>query len=111
MMTIKKRFIDAINRGELGTPDSFGVLVTQKEFLAYFPDITSQYRTAFLPGATIEKGRTRATCARYLFRIKKGVYRVHNDVLDAKTEQANIGDFYRLLHKVTGKPRLSLSKK
>jgi len=78
---LKKRFLDAVNCGELGTIDDYGVIVTVREFKNYFRDIKTDYTGSFLPAASIEEGQTSATHTKYLFHIRKGVYRVHPDVL------------------------------
>ncbi|MFK5948012.1 MAG: hypothetical protein QM500_04470 [Methylococcales bacterium] len=78
---LKKRFLDAVNCGELGTIDEYGVIVTVREFKNYFKDIKTDYIGSFLPAAAIEKGQTSVSHTKYLFHIRKGIYRVHPDVL------------------------------
>ena len=78
---LKERFIEAVVKGELGTPEESGTVVTLKEFKEYFSDIKSDYVNSFLPAATFEPGQSTVTHTRYLFRIRKGAYRVHPDVL------------------------------
>ncbi len=100
-MTLKDRLITAINAGELGHKDKHGVFFTKKEFAAYFSDITERYTSAFLPAATIGEGRAWASHTKYLFRIGKGVYRVHPDMLEKKPEKQTGPDgFLSLLHKL-----------
>jgi len=77
---LKQRFITAMLNGDLGTTDDRGTVVTLKEFKAYFPDVTTQYVSSFLPAVTIEKGRYAMTNTRFLFRIHKGVYMLHPDL-------------------------------
>ncbi|MFK5915472.1 MAG: hypothetical protein QM484_13960, partial [Woeseiaceae bacterium] len=62
-----------------------GVIVTLKEFRDYFSDIKTQYSMSFLPAATIEPGQVSISHTKFVFRIRKGVYLVHEDAL----EQAN----------------------
>ena len=81
-MTLKQRFITAIREGELGTIEDRGVMVTLKEFKSYFPDIKSQYRMSFLPAATIEPGQMSMSHTKFVFRVRKGVYLVHQDALE-----------------------------
>jgi len=57
------------------------VIVERREFKKYFSDIKSDYVNSFLPVATIEKGRCSISHTKYLFRIKKGTYRVHPDAI------------------------------
>jgi len=80
-MTLKQRFIQAVLNGELGSIDEQGVLVTLEEFREYFSDIKSQYILSFLPAATIEPGQVTMSHTKFLFRLHKGVYRVHKDAL------------------------------
>ncbi|HED34751.1 MAG TPA: hypothetical protein ENJ08_11145 [Gammaproteobacteria bacterium] len=82
--TLKERFIEAINEGELGLMDDYGVLITREAFAEYFSDIKTQYKTSFLTGAVIESGRIDASQTRFLFRLGRGLYRVHVDLLEAK---------------------------
>lgn len=79
---LKERFLAAIAEGELGSVEDPGVVVTLKEFKAYFTDIKTDYINSFLPAATFEPGQCSVTHTRYLFRVRKGVYRVHPDALE-----------------------------
>ena len=79
---LKQLFLDAINCGDLGTLDDYGVTITVKEFNAYFRDINPHYPGAFLRQATIEQGQISATHTQYLFHVRKGVYLVHPDALE-----------------------------
>jgi len=81
--SLKERFLTAVNNGELGTVEDRGVVVTLKEFRAYFSDIKTDYINSFLPAATFEPGRSTVTQTRYLYRLGKGLYLVHPDVLEA----------------------------
>lgn len=81
-LPLKDRFLIAVVKGEIGTKENSGVIVSLKEFKAYFNDITSDYINSFLPAATIEPGQLSATKTKYLFRVKKGVYLVHPEILE-----------------------------
>jgi len=83
MKTLKQRFFEAIIKGELGTVEDRGVVVTLKEFSDYFDDIKTQYVSSFLPAAVIETGQTSVTNTKFLFRLSKGVYLVHGDAIEA----------------------------
>ncbi|VAW60969.1 hypothetical protein MNBD_GAMMA10-487 [hydrothermal vent metagenome] len=85
--TLKERFVKAINTGELGLIDDYGVYVTRESFTEHFSDIKSQYKTSFLTGAVIEHGRTLASHTRFLFKMGRGLYRVHPDLLEVKPEK------------------------
>jgi len=80
-LPLKDRFLIAVVKGEIGRIENSGVIVSLKEFKAHFNDITSDYINSFLPAATIEPGQRSITNTKYLFRVKKGVYLVHPEVL------------------------------
>ena len=82
-MTLKIRFLEAVSSGELGEVDDSGVIVSLKQFKSYFEDVKSDYVNSFLPAAVIEAGQKSATHTKFLFRVRKGVYRVHDDAMDA----------------------------
>ncbi|MFK5893777.1 MAG: hypothetical protein QM504_11205 [Pseudomonadota bacterium] len=81
-MLMKNRFLNAVNSGQLGKSDEFGIVVELKDFKRYFDDIHTDYINSFLPAATIEAGRHSISHTKYLFRVKKGVYRVHPEALN-----------------------------
>ncbi len=90
-MTLKKRFLDAVASGDLGDVDDFGVIVSLKQFKSYFKDVKSDYINSFLPAAVIETGQYSATHTKYVFRVRKGVYRVHPDALEQhKSDSYNV---------------------
>lgn len=74
--------MEAISSGELGEVDDFGVVVSLKEFKSYFRDVKSDYINSFLPAAVIETGQYSTTHTKYLFRIRKGMYRVHPGAIE-----------------------------
>jgi len=80
---LKDRFLEAVVKGELGSVEKDGAVVLLKEFKAYFSDITTQYVSSFMPAATFEPGRFRPTHTKFLFRLRKGAYLIHSDVLVA----------------------------
>ncbi|HED32702.1 MAG TPA: hypothetical protein ENJ08_00600 [Gammaproteobacteria bacterium] len=59
------------------------MVVTLKEFRAFFPDINDNYVTSFLPDATLEEGRSQMSYTRYVIRTAPGVYLVHPDVFES----------------------------
>jgi len=79
---LRDRLIEAVINGELGSVEDMGIVFTLKEFKLLFSDIKTDYVNSFLPAATIEPGRESMTRTKFLFRIRKGVYRVHPNVLD-----------------------------
>ena len=82
-VTLKQRFLYAVYIGELGTADDQGAVVTLRQFRTYFKDIKTRYRNSFLPAATIEIGQHTMTHTKFVFRLSKGVYRVHPDAVNA----------------------------
>ncbi len=80
-MTLKRRFLNAVVKGELGSVDERGVVVTLKQFKAYFSDIKTDYINSFLPASTIEAGRVDVSQTRFLLRLRNGVYLVHADAI------------------------------
>lgn len=79
--TLKQRFLAAVFRGDLGCLEPRGHVVTLKEFQVYFSDITSQYRSSFLPAATLKGWQTTMTHTKFLYRLELGVYLLHSDAL------------------------------
>ncbi len=81
-MTLKQRFLYAVSSGALGAVDDRGIIVTVKQFRAYFTDIQGLYTTSFLPAATIEIGQHSISHTKFVFRLSKGIYRVHEDAIE-----------------------------
>ena len=81
--TVKYRFLTAILKGELGTIDSQGVIITTRQFKYFFNDLNRLYATSFLPAATIEAGRSCMSHTKYVIRLNRGVYRLHEDAIKA----------------------------
>ena len=87
--SLRTRFIKAIASGELGKVDEQGIVFTLKEFKLYFSEIKTDYINSFLPASTIESGRIDMSHTKFLFRIRKGVYRVHPDLLLTPEEETS----------------------
>jgi len=85
-MLLKERFLNAVVSGQLGHNDDYGVVVELKDFKKYFNDIQTQYINSFLPAATIETGQHSISHTKYLFRIGKGLYRVHPEAIKQKEQ-------------------------
>jgi len=79
---LKKQFLDAVNSGRLGVVDDTGTIIKLSDFKSYFQnEIITDYINSFLPAATIETGQCSCSHTKYLFRVRKGVYRVHPEAL------------------------------
>ena len=79
--SLRSRFINVIASGELGRVDETGTIFTLKDFKQCFSEIKTDYINSFLPASTIETGRMEMSHTKFLFRIRKGVYRVHPELL------------------------------
>ena len=79
--SLRTRFINAIASGTLGRVDESGTVFTLKEFKQFFSEIKTDYINSFLPASIIESGRMEMSHTKFLFRIRKGVYRVHPQLL------------------------------
>ena len=92
---LKDRFFRAVVLGELGKLENSGIVVTLKAFKRYFSDIKTQYVNSFMPAATFEPGQFTPSHTKFLFRVAKGVYLIHSDVLVAymrlMLEQGELG--------------------
>ena len=85
---LKDRFLRAVVLGEIGVLEAVsfdlcGVVVSLKAFKFYFNDIKTQYVSSFMPAATFEPGQYTPTHTKFLFRVRKGAYLIHSDVLVA----------------------------
>ena len=85
-MTLKEKFLKAIIAGELGVLSDYGAVVALADFKQYFKDIETDYVNSFMPAAVIEAGQYTATHTKFLFRVKRGVYRVHPDAIAEQRE-------------------------
>ena len=81
-MQLKERFLNAVLSGELGRRDEQGIIVELREFKKYFSDVPANYAHTFLPAATIEIGQSSMSHTKFLFRVQKGVYRLHPDAIN-----------------------------
>jgi len=79
---LKDRFLNAVISGDLGVLEDRGIVVTLKAFKSYFSDVKSDYVNSFLPAATLGPGQLSMSHTKYLFRLRKGVYLLHPDVID-----------------------------
>ena len=66
---------------KIGRVTDDGIIVTLKEFKAHFSYIKTQYIDSYLPSVTFEAGQHTLTHTRFMFRVRKGVYRVHPELL------------------------------
>ena len=79
--TLKQRFLEAVRDGKLGYIEDQGIIVTRHDFIAYFADMESSNTLTFLANATIEIGQKSLSKTKIVFRVRKGVYRVHEDAV------------------------------
>ncbi len=79
---LKHQFLDAVISGDLGTYTERGLIVTSKEFVSYFMDENKkQYLRCYLPSVSIEVGRHEMKHNKYLFRMGRGVFKIHEDAI------------------------------
>jgi len=81
--TVRQRLLTGVLQGRLGTAGSGGVIVTTEQFRHYFSELNTLYRTSFLPAAVIEAGRCGISHTKYLTRLSRGVYLIHEEALIA----------------------------
>jgi len=85
--------MEAVSSGELGEVDDFGVVISLKQFKEFFKDVKSDYINSFLPAAVIEIGQHSMTHTKYLFRVRKGLYRIHPDAIDEHNSSVSESDY------------------
>jgi len=84
-MELKQLFLEALSNGDMGAIDDLGVVVTLEEFERKFPDTRNMNSAGFLPSSTLDT-RDQPVCQdKFLYVVRKDVYRVHPDALDNYT--------------------------
>ena len=79
---LKHQFLDAVISGELGTQTERGMMVTTKEFVQYFiHESKKSYLRCYLPSVSIETGRYEMKHNKYLFKIGRGIFKIHEDAI------------------------------
>lgn len=86
-MTLKERLLNAVIQGELGKKDAQGITITVHDFKSRFKDMDTGYLTSFLPASVIENGQHHITHTKFLFRVSKGIYRIHPDAIHEQIEK------------------------
>jgi len=79
--TVKYCLLSAVLKGEIGEITVKGVVINTAQFNAFFSELNARYRTAFLPAAVIEVGRCGISHSKYLTRLSRGVYLIHEEAL------------------------------
>ena len=82
---LKHHFLDAVIAGGIGERTEKGVIVTTKEFVRYFEKrhkSKSDYLRSYLPSVSIEAGRRDMKHNKFLFRIGRGIFKIHEDAID-----------------------------
>jgi len=82
---LKHQFLDAVISGGIGTVTERGMIVTTKEFVRYFEDngrSKIDYLRSYLPSVSIEAGRHDMKHNKYLFKIGRGIFKIHEDAID-----------------------------
>jgi len=87
-MLLRKRLMQALENGDIGHSTPLGIEFSSAEYILFFDDLNPLYRRAFLPASTIESGRTQATNVKFLYRIRRGHYRLHHDAINIFKNEA-----------------------
>ena len=87
-ITMKKKLkhylLDAVISGEIGKRTERGLIVTSKEFVQFFENkhnSKKDYFRSYLPSVSIEAGRRDMKHNKYLFKIGRGIYKIHEDAI------------------------------
>ena len=91
---LKHQFLDAVISGGIGTRTERGLIVTTKEFVLYFENNTKSkidYLRSYLPSVSIEAGRHDMKHNKYLYRIGRGIFKIHEDAIDRHNFKYNCG--------------------
>jgi hypothetical protein len=83
---LKQHFLDAVISGGIGKRTENGLVITTKEFVQYFEDKLSSknnYLRSYLPSVSIEAGRHEMNHNKFLFKIGRGIYKIHEDAINS----------------------------
>jgi len=81
---LKYQFLDAVTSGVIGTQTERGLIITTKEFVLYFEDKSKSkidYLRSYLPSVSIEAGRRDMKHNKYLFKMGRGIFKIHEDAI------------------------------
>jgi len=81
---LKHYLLDAVISGDIGERTDNGLIVTTKEFVQFFEDkhqSKKDYFRSYLPSVSIEAGRRDMRHNKFLFKVGRGIYKVHEDAI------------------------------
>lgn len=81
---LKHHFLDAVISGGIGKRTERGLIVTTKEFVGYFEkkhNSKNDYLRSYLPSVSIEAGRRDMKHNKFLFKIGRGTFKIHEDAI------------------------------
>ncbi len=81
--TVKYRLLTAVLNAQIGRIVPEGAVINTKQFSCFFSTLSPLYRTSFLPAAVIEEGRCGVSHTQYATRLRRGVYLIHKEALQA----------------------------
>ena len=81
-MELKQLFLEALSNGDMGSIDDQGFVITLEEFERKFPHVAKQNSQGFLPASTLKSGDKSISPDKFLYVLRKDVYRLHPDALD-----------------------------
>ncbi len=82
---LKHHFLDAVVTGEIGRRTEKGLIITTREFVQYFEnkyESKCDYLRSYLPSVSIEAGRHDMKHNKYLFKIGRGIFKIHDDAIN-----------------------------
>ncbi len=85
---LKHHLLNAVVSGEIGKRTEIGLILTTKEFVQFFEDKHKSkkgYFRSYLPSVSIEAGRRDMRHNKFLFKIGRGIYKVHEDAIHSHT--------------------------
>ena len=86
-MTLKEIFLDALIDGKIGN----GIIVTRKEFMAYFSSENSATTGCFLSNSEIKTGVPHSpTFDHFTLRVSSGIYRIHPQIILERMQQRKL---------------------
>jgi len=81
---LKHYLLDAVISGDIGERTERGMILTTKEFVQFFEDkhqSKNDYFRSYLPSVSIEAGRRDMKHNKFLFKIGRGIYKIHEDAI------------------------------
>ena len=81
---LKHYLLDAVISGEIGEHTEKELIVTTKEFVDYIAGKHqggNDYCRSYLPSVSIEAGRRERKHNKFLFKVGRGIYKIHENAI------------------------------